>query len=239
MAEKTITTYIRSLLAWIVGFISMVSISLLCIVASLFDPSGDSAHRLTRIWGRTVLGVSGVKLDIQGLENINPYEAQVIISNHQGSFDIWAFMGYFPGQFRWVLKKELFRIPFMGLAMRKAGYIGVDRAHPQQAMKDMAQALNCLKQGKSVLIFPEGTRSRDGKVAEFKRGGFMLAYKAGVPILPVSISGSFDIMHKGSWLIYPRRIKMVIHPPVAVKDLDKKAKRELPDKMRQMIIKRM
>jgi 1-acyl-sn-glycerol-3-phosphate acyltransferase len=239
MEDKPRIAYLRSLLAWVIGFISMVILSLIALVISPFSPSGDGIHRLGRLWGRIVLWVSGIGVDIQGLEHVNPRQAQVIVSNHQGSFDIWALMAYLPLQFRWVLKKELFRIPFMGPAMRKAGYVGVDRRHPHQAMEDMKKALARLREGKSVLVFPEGTRSRDGRVGEFKRGGFMLAYKAGAPVLPISISGSFGIMPKGSCWIFPRRIKLTIQPPIKVTDLDSRARRQLPEQVRQMIINRM
>ena len=113
--------------------------------------------------------ISGIRVDIQGLENIDPKRAQLIVSNHQGSFDIWALMGCFPIPFRWVMKKELFRIPIMGQALKKAGYVGIDRHHPHQALQDMERVLALLREGKSIVVFPEGTRSRDGKVGETSR----------------------------------------------------------------------
>jgi 1-acyl-sn-glycerol-3-phosphate acyltransferase len=231
--------YLRSIMAWILGSLAMLICSLACLIFLPFKASADYAHHYTSKLGRFILWVSGVRVDIQGLGNIDPQRAQLIVSNHQGSFDIWALMGCFPISFRWVMKKELFRVPLMGRAMKKGGYVGIDRQHPHQALHDMERVLALLREGKSVIIFPEGTRSRDGKVGEFKRGAFKLAYKAGVPILPISINGSFDIMQKGSWLLSPHPIKMVIHKPVEVAGLDRAAQRQLPEQVRQKVIEHM
>ncbi len=228
----------RSILTWVAGIVSMVVLGIISLITSLFTSSTDAHHRICCVWGKIILWVSGIRVDIQGMENIDPDKTQVIICNHQGNFDIWALMAL-PLQFRWVMKKELFRVPFMGGAMKKAGYIGIDRRHPKQAMRDMIRVLATLKEGRSVIIFPEGTRSKDGKVGEFKRGGFMLAYKSGVPILPVSISGSFGIMHKGSWWLSPQPIKIAIQPPITVTGLNKDAQHRLPEQVRQMIIEQV
>lgn len=231
--------YLRSLLTWVVSLVSMVILGFIGITISLFTSSNDTHHRICQLWGKIVMWISGIRVDVQGVENINPDKAQVIISNHQGNFDVWTFLAYMPLQFRWVMKKELFRIPFLGGAIKRAGYIGIDRQHPRQAVRDMARVLATLKEGRSVIIFPEGTRTRDGRVGEFKRGGFVLAYKSGASILPISISGSFGIMQKGSCWISPQPIKIVIQPPVTVTDLSKEAQHQLPEQVRQMIIDRL
>ncbi len=228
--------YLRSLLAWGLGSLGMVVCSLACLVALLLNVPADDVHSYTRVWGRFVLWLSGVRVEVQGLENIDHRRAQLIVANHQGSFDIWALMGWLPIPFRWVMKKELFRIPLMGQAMKRGGYVGIDRHHPHKALQDMKKVLALLRDGKSIIIFPEGTRSRNGKVGRFKRGGFMLAYRSGVPIIPISINGSFDIMRRGSWLISPHPIRMVIHKPIEVTGLDREARQQLPEQVRQKII---
>ncbi len=235
--QDSVIVYLRSIWAWLVGIVSLMFYSSLSVIAALSDKSGDSSHLISGKWSRAVLWGSGIKVDIKGLEHLDPKKAQVIISNHQGNFDIWILMAHLPVQFRWLLKQELFKIPFLGPAMRASQYIAVDRKHPRK--RDIILALKRLKCGKSLMVFPEGTRSEDGKVGEFKRGAFMLAYKSGAPIVPVSIKGSYDIMKKGCWLFHPRRITMVIQPPVAVNNLDKEAQKELPAKIRQSIMDSM
>ncbi len=231
--------YLRSIAAWTLGAFAMLKCCLTCLILSPFKESADFVHYYTSKMGRFILWVSGVRVDVQGLENVDPKRAQLILPNHQGSFDVWALMGFFPVPFRWLMKKELFHIPIMGPAMKKGGYMGVDRRNRHQALSDMECVLTTLREGSSVIIFPEGTRSRDGKVGEFKRGAFKLAYKSGVQILPISISGSFDIMQKGSWLLYPHPIKMVIHKPIEVAELDMAARRQLPEQVRQQVIEHM
>jgi len=136
------------------------------------------------------------------------------MANHQSNFDIPALMGYLPIRFVWTAKKELFRIPVFGLAMKRAGYICVDRQNHARAMDSMDLAARQILEGTSVMIFPEGTRSKDGTLAPFKKGGIMLALKAGVPIIPIGIWGSRDIMPKGSWRMVPGTIRMEIGPPI-------------------------
>jgi 1-acyl-sn-glycerol-3-phosphate acyltransferase len=164
---------LRSLAVWIYGTFSMVVLSIISLIVAIFDKSGDGSHICARLWGRGILAVAGIKVEIKGAEHLDPVRPQVLATNHQGTFDIFVFLTNFPVQFRWVAKKSLFKIPFMGMAMRRAGYISIDRENSRQALKDLKEAGEKLKTGRSVVIFHEGTRSKTGKVGPFKRGSLL------------------------------------------------------------------
>ncbi len=150
----------------------------------------------------------------QGGENVVPGRSCIFAANHQSQFDIFALQGYFPFDFRWLAKKELFRIPFFGPAMIRAGHIPVDRAHGRKALKSLDAAAERISTGTSVIIFPEGTRSVDGRLGEFKTGAMILAIKAGVPLVPVAICGSHEILPKGAFLARPGRVAIRIGRPI-------------------------
>lgn len=227
--------FIRSLLVWIYGIASMIFFSISAVIVTLFDKSGNSAHICARLWAKGILLLSGIKLDIKGLEYLDQNHPQILASNHVGTFDFFVYLAYLPIQFRWVVKKELFRVPFMGLAMRQAGYIPIDREHTRQALKDLKKAASHLKIGNSVVIFPEGTRSKTGELGPFRRGSLLLATLSGNPIVPISIKGTFSILKKRSFLIYPGPIRVTIHSPIPVSKLSGKEQKELTQKVRQII----
>ncbi len=132
------------------------------------------------------------------------------MANHQGAYDIFALLAYLPIEFKWLAKEELFRIPILGWAMRAAGYISIDRKGKKKALESVERAVAKIQEGTSVLVFPEGTRSPDGKIHPFKRGGFTLAIRAGVPIVPISIRGSRDVLPRGSLRVKPGKIEIIV-----------------------------
>ncbi|PKN85791.1 MAG: hypothetical protein CVU51_08265 [Deltaproteobacteria bacterium HGW-Deltaproteobacteria-1] len=159
------------------------------------------------------------------------------MANHQSDFDILISLAYIPGQFRWIAKKELFAIPVFGQAMKSAGYIEIDRQHHEKAMQSLDLAALRIREGKSVMTFPEGTRSRDGEIKAFKQGLFYLAIQSGVPIVPISIIGSGAIMPKRSLKVKPGKITLVIDEPISVKDYTLENRQELISRVRQVIMK--
>ncbi|MEJ2200504.1 MAG: lysophospholipid acyltransferase family protein [Desulfuromonadaceae bacterium] len=169
-------------------------------------------HSYCRIWGMVGLMLAGVKLKVSGQEHLQPNQPVVYMPNHQSNFDILALFAGLSGQFRWLAKEELFHVPLFGMAMRRCGYISLDRGDRKKAVKSMYEAVRRIHEGTSVIIFPEGTRSVDGRLQAFKRGGFMLALKAQVPVLPVAIRGSIDIMSKDSCWIRGGSIEVTILP---------------------------
>lgn len=230
---------VKTILAWIIGFLGMLAIGWTTQLIGLFDPTQDRAHNCACLWSKLLIWLTGVEVILQGQEYLDHENSQVLVANHQGSFDIWAVSALLPIQFRWVVKKELFKIPALGGAMKAAGDISVDRFNPRQAMKDIKLGLERLKQGRSVVVFPEGTRTLDGNVGEFKPGAFLLATQARVPVVPVSIQGSFNIMPKNSIWLHPQPIRITIHPPIPTQNLSREEKRALPDKTRDVIIKQI
>lgn len=170
--------------------VPFTGICALGVIASAYlDRRGSLFHRICRFWSRQSLSVAGVSLDLHGTEQLPPGPV-IFMSNHQGAFDIPALFTAIPSRFAWLAKKELFGIPLFGHAMGVAGYIPVDREHGRRALQGIRQAAEAIRSGRSVAIFPEGTRSTDGRLLEFKRGGFILAAMAGVPVVPTVISGS-------------------------------------------------
>lgn len=179
----------------------------------------DYLHNYARLWAKVGLRLAGVRLQVSGQEHLHPDAPVIYMSNHGSNFDILALFAGLPGQFRWLAKEELFRIPLFGLAMRRIGYIPLDRSDRRKALHSMTEAAKRIRGGASVVIFPEGTRSADGILQPFKKGGFLIALKAGVPVQPVAISGSFAIMPKTSRRIHGGLIEVRILPAIATAEL--------------------
>ncbi len=184
--------------------------ALLC---TFFDSSGKAYAFHARLWARISLRLAGVRVQIQGTENI-PDGPVIFMSNHQSNFDILTMLANIPRQIHWIAKKELFEVPVFGASMRRGGYIPLDRSDGRKALKSMENAAAIIRSGKSVVIFPEGTRTRNLQLLPFKRGGFMLAQKAGVPVIPVTINGSGRINPAGRKRLYRGTISVTLHPPV-------------------------
>jgi 1-acyl-sn-glycerol-3-phosphate acyltransferase len=218
---------------WVV-FITLV-LGILVIVLSFFVRSGNPMHNIARLWGRSILAASRIKVTVTGMSNIDPASPYIYMPNHQGNFDIPVLLGHLGVQFRWLAKMELFKIPIFGRAMRKAGYISIDRNNRESAFKSLAVAANQIKNGVSVLIFPEGTRSRDGKIQSFKKGGFVMAIDAGVPIVPVVITGTRAIMPKGKFRVYKGHVRMDIQKPIPTSTYTRETKAALMEGVRRVI----
>jgi 1-acyl-sn-glycerol-3-phosphate acyltransferase len=194
--------------------------------------SPDYLHAYARFWARVGLRLAGVRLEVEGAGNPPAGQAVIYMPNHQSNFDILALFAGLPGQFRWLAKEELFRIPLFGLAMRRTGYIAVDRADRRKALLSMQEAAQRIAAGTSVVVFPEGTRSPDGHLLPFKKGGFMLALQAQAPVVPVAIAGSHAVMPKGSRWIRGGTIRVAIFPPVPTAGLDAAARDALMERVR-------
>lgn len=183
-------------------------------LVSFITRSGDLPHLDARYWARWSLFCARVKVRVEGETNI-PSGPAIYMSNHQSHFDVLAILGYLKVQFRWTVKKELFSIPLFGLAMKRAGYIMIDRGDHQKAMQSMVEAAEKIKTGSSIVIFPEGTRSTDGRLQyPFKKGGFHLALQAGVPVVPIAVTGSREVLPKHSKKVTPGTITLRIGTPI-------------------------
>ncbi len=227
---------IRSALLVTLGVAITGFISFWCVIISIIPNSENRIHKIATLWAKILLLISNTKVEVIGKENVRRSKPQIFMANHQSDFDILIVLGHIPGQFRWIAKKELFSIPIFGAAMKTAGYIEIDRDNHEKAMQSLDEAALRIREGKSVMSFPEGTRSRDGEIKAFKQGIFHLAIKSGVPIIPVSIIGSGQIMPKRSLKITPGRVKIVIGKPVDVRSYTIETRHELIDKVRKVII---
>ncbi len=229
---------IRSSLLVILGVIITAFISGMVIILSpLLKYGANSVHRMANLWAKMMLFICGVKADVIGGDNIPVSGPHIFMANHQSNFDILFALAYIPGQFRWIAKKELFLLPIFGKAMRRAEYIEIDRQNREKALKGLDEAALQVKQGKSLMTFPEGTRSRDGKIRPFKKGLFYLAIRSGVPIIPFSIVGSREIMPRRSLRIRPRRVTIVIDKPIDVKRFSIDRRDDLVQEVRGVIVR--
>lgn len=200
------------IIAWII--LDTLLMSICAIFLSLFSRTGNAPHIIGRFWGKSILWASGIKVNVKGLSNLDFSGPCVFMCNHQSNFDILVLFAELPAQFRWIAKAELFKIPLFASAMRGAGYISIDRKNRTSAIKSIAAAAEKIRNGVCVMIFPEGTRSPDGKIGNFKKGGFYLARDAGVPIVPLVINGTWSIMSKDSLKITPGSVQLSILPPI-------------------------
>ena len=206
--------------------------SLGAVAAGLFDASGRSGHGCARFWSRWCLRVARIRLEVTGLESVPSRGPVIYMGNHQGNCDIHALSVAIPRLFSWIAKEELFRVPVFGAAMRRAGYIPLDRSDGRKALKSMRLAAERIASGTSVVIFPEGTRTPDGALLPFKRGAFLLAAKAGVPIVPFTINGSREINPPNRLELHPGTIRVSFGAPIASAGVPE---RELMARVREAI----
>jgi len=214
---------------------STIVLSTVAIVVSLFDKGGAGAHYIGRFWASLHLKVSGVKVVIKGLEHLaNP--PYVFMCNHQSALDIYTLLACLPLSFKWIAKRQLFKIPFIGWAMTRTGYISIDREKPREALKAMEEAARKIRAGMNIIIFPEGTRSFDGNLLPFKKGGFTLALRAMVPIVPIGIYGTSQLQPKGSFISKKKGVIYInIGEPIILEGLDRSAKTKVMDDVRERI----
>jgi len=220
---------------WIVIVILSIILGTIAIILGIFDKSGNKSHKVAALWSRLICRWNGIKVEITGTENILVNQPQIFIANHQSYYDIFALAGYLAVQLRWVSKAVLFRIPFMGWGMSAAGYIPVERNNRKQSYQAFLNTLEAIKAGSSVVVFPEGTRSEDGNIGVFKKGSQLLAQRAKVPMVPVTIVGTRDIIRKGSMLIHPKVVQIIISPRITLDGDDAKKGDEILQEIRNII----
>jgi 1-acyl-sn-glycerol-3-phosphate acyltransferase len=202
---------------------------------ALVGANQEASHRIAQWWGRRILRVSGVQVHVVGQANLEKERSFILMPNHQSHFDIPVLLGCLDTQFRWLAKAELFRIPVFGRAMRGCGYISIDRSNREAAFASIRQAADTIRGKASVLIFPEGTRSTDGKLLPFKKGGFVLAVDSGVPILPIGIYGTGDILPKKRLILDPRSVVLWIGAPIDTSGYRRETKDALMAEVRQAL----
>ena len=215
---KAIFFWPYQLYVWLIFLPLVIVLTLLfsmltVIFATLVNP--EWASRVFAVtWGKTMAYLTPVRVTVDGAENALREQSYVVVSNHQSQYDILLIYGWLKLDLKWVMKKELRKIPGIGIGCEKAGHIFVDRRDPKQARRAIREALERLSRGVGILFFPEGTRSLDGRLLSFKKGAFRLAIDQELPLLPVTLVGTRNVLPAKSLRLFPGPIKMVIHPAI-------------------------
>ncbi|HEX5412139.1 MAG TPA: lysophospholipid acyltransferase family protein [Terriglobia bacterium] len=205
------------------------------ICGSFFDARGRWQHGCARTWSWLILKTSRIRLSIEGLENVDPSQTVIFCSNHPSAMDIPVLFVSLPVQFRFLAKRGLFSVPFLGWHLRRSGHIPVDRGRPREALKGFDQAAKRIKEGRPVVVFPEGSRSRTSEMLPFKSGTFYLAILSGIPIVPVTLLGSREVLEPDSLHIRPGQVRVVIHPAISTAGLSVHDVSELSERVREVI----
>ena len=190
-----------------------IVLGLASIVSSLFDRRGYFAHRSARAWSWLILRTTGVRVKVEGLDRIEPGTTYVFVSNHQSIYDTPVVFNSLPYQLRIIAKESLARFPVLGWHLRRGGHLFVDRRRPDHT-RILKRWRGLVSEGLSLIIYAEGTRSPDGRVARFKGGSFLLAIEAGLPIVPVAVIGTRAVMPKGRLRTEPAEVTLVVHDPI-------------------------
>ncbi len=222
---------------WLIFWASFMSVVLFIpmTVAAVCSVTGNLAFNISKLWAWTMLIVTGVKVRITGREKIKEGQQYVIISNHQSQYDILALVTSLQIQFRWVIKKELLYVPLFGWALYAAKNVFIDRGNKEKAIASINKAVNRLPKGVSILVFAEGTRSKDGTLQKFKKGGFTIAIERKMHILPVAVKGSRSILPKGSLVFNSGIIDVVVCDPILVDGYTHESIDDLINKTHQVI----
>ncbi len=206
------------------------------IASSFVDRRGHFAHRCARAWAWLILATTGVDVEVRGVERLTPGKTYIFVSNHQSIYDIPVIFWHLPWQLRIIAKASLGKFPFWGWHLSRTGHLLVDRTRPDQ-WGILRRWKGLVSQGLSLIVFPEGTRSADGRVGRFKGGSFLLAIQAELPLVPVSVSGSRHVMRKGRMMTCPGDVRLVVHDPVPTSGLEAtpEGARRLAERIREAV----
>jgi 1-acyl-sn-glycerol-3-phosphate acyltransferase len=210
-------------------------LGVLAILVSWVPPRGNWVCAIARLWSSSLLAASCVRVEVHREAPLDPGASYIFLSNHQSLFDIPVLLSTVPGQVRMMAKRSLFRIPVFGWALSAGGFIPVDRGDRSTARQSFAAAMKRLRAGVSVLLFPEGTRSLTDTLLPFQRGGFLLALKLGLPIVPVGIRGTRAVQRRGNWAIRPRQVVVRYGAPIDVAAYGLRRRAELVEDVRRRV----
>jgi 1-acyl-sn-glycerol-3-phosphate acyltransferase len=210
---------IRPAIALVTFVVETIVLAVIAVLSGFFDRTGESVFKIARFWSRLVLGVPGVRVKVEQRTPLDPQRPYIFMCNHASMVDIWAGFVGVPVSFRFIAKKQLARIPLFGWAMWAGRFIFIDRQNAVAARRSIEEAARRIKSGQSVLIYPEGTRTRDGRLMPFKKGGFHLAIDSGAAIVPMAIEGTRVLMPRGAMLMRAGEVRLQIGEPIATADL--------------------
>ena len=232
----SLLNYIHSAIAIPLIYLYTIVMGGLSLLVSLRDPCGRRQHWCAQRWSRMIARTVGAKVHVYGLEKIERGRSYVFLSTHQSYMDIPVMLGYLPAQLRIAAKKELFRLPFLGWHLRRAGHIPIDRSSTADAVATLQRATDTIRDGICAYIFPEGTRSRDGRLQPFKKGGFKLALQARLPIIPITIIGTRQLLPRDSIIFRPGPVWMYIDDPIETSGLTDEDLPELMETVRARML---
>ena len=202
--------------------ISLV-LSILAFGSIPFDRNGDFFRWCPWLWSKCILWTFGIHVKVKGLDNIDLNKPYIFVSNHASMADIPTVMVALNGKVNIVFKKELTRVPIWGWALRYGPFIMIDRSNPRDALGSIERAIQTIRSGQSIILFPEGTRTNDGKLHPFKRGAFSLAAKSGIPVVPMTINNTYGIMPKGSLVVKKADISVILEKPIPTFGIESKS----------------
>jgi 1-acyl-sn-glycerol-3-phosphate acyltransferase len=207
----------------------------LALVLSLFTSSREASRLAAVPWARVMAWVTPMRVEVEGRENIDPHQSYVLVSNHQSQYDIFMLYGWLGVDFKWVMKQELRKVPGIGVACERLGHIFIDRSNHAAAIATLEAARTKIVDGTSVIFFPEGTRSTDGRLLRFKRGAFRMAVDLGLPILPLTVTGTRDVLPANTSDLMPGSARLIIHEPISIEGVTVEGCQELSDRVREVI----
>jgi 1-acyl-sn-glycerol-3-phosphate acyltransferase len=214
-------------------------LAIVIILISPFDRGGNVVHYIGKFWSLLNIYLSGTRLSLIGKEKIQPQRRYIVMSNHQSLFDVWALIGKLPLQLRWVVKGDIRKMPLFGYALERMGHIYVDRARGKTIAQSLESAARKIREGTSVVIFPEGTRSKDGRLQKFHRGGAVIALRSGVAVLPVTVNGGRFVLPKDTLDLLPGKIQVIVGDAIDPADFREGRAEELLGAVRSAIEKNL
>lgn len=221
---KTVLAWLYQVYAWLFlipfAFLWSFLCGWLAVLAAVLVSPRFASMKVGTAWARVIGWLTPMFVTVEGEEHIDPRQTYVVVCNHVSQYDILLVYGWLDLDLRWVMKQELRKVPGIGIACEKVGHIMVDRANPEAARQAINEALERIGDGVGILFFPEGTRSRDGRLKPFKKGAFRIAAEQGLPVLPLTLVGTYDIMPAGTLFVRPGRARIVVHPPIDPAGMD-------------------
>ena len=209
--------------------------AILVLILSFFTNARTASRRAAVPWARVMAWVTPMRVEVEGRNNIDPLQSYVLVSNHQSQFDIFVLYGWLGVDFKWVMKQELRKVLGVGVACERLGHIFIDRSNHAAAIATLEAARTKIVDGTSVIFFPEGTRSRDGQLLPFKRGAFRMAVDLGLPILPLTVTGTRDVLPANTSDLMPGSARLIIHEPISIEGVTVEGCQELSDRVREVI----
>lgn len=234
---KTLLAIIYEFVIFFPIFIVITIITaLLAIVGCMFGDKSFWGYELPQLWARVTCKLALCKISIKKEVEMDPNKSYVFVGNHQSYFDIFLVYGYLGVKIKWVQKQSLRKIPLVGKACEIIGHVYVDSSSPRATKNTIDKIKSELKEGYSMTIFPEGQRTRSGKMEKFKKGAFRIADDMKLPIVPITLNGPFDVMRRGSFIIYPaKKMELIIHEPIDTTNMTPKEETDLMERTRKIV----